>query len=127
MEDKFQEELISSLNTIVKHWDKKDVHLSHDEVSRVDATIAKLSFFSKNSSPDECKSVIASLQNIIKNLTVEVKSEEKELQAETHGGQSFTEDELERINEYAYRTELVQWLQHALDMIYAARPEFKPK
>lgn len=125
-EKEFKDELMGSLSAIRKHWDNKQVHLSTDELSQIEATLTQLSFFSKQSTASECQRVIAGLQNIIKSLSVEVQVEEKELQAETHGGQSYTEDELERINEYAYRRELMEWLQHTLDMVYATRPEFKP-
>ncbi len=126
-ETKFQDKLLRSFSAIKKHWDEKHVHLSEKELSQIEALLTQLSFFSRQTSESECLRMIGGLQGIIKSLAVEVKSEEKELQAETHGGQSFTEDELERINEYACRRELMEWLQQTLDNIYEARPELRPR
>lgn len=125
-EKEFQDKIAKLVNE-QKQWHKEGVQISPHELKKVNSAMEQLSFFSKQTSPGECKHIINNLEQLIKTLSVEVKSEEKELQAETHGGQSFTEDELERINEYAYRRELVQWLQHALEMIYEVRPEYRPR
>lgn len=124
-EKKFQDELLSSFSAIRKYWDEKHVHLSAEELLHIEALLTQLSFFSKETSLAECHRMIDDLRGIINSLSVEVKVEEKELQAETHGGQSFTEDELERINEYACRRELMEWLQQTLENVYHARPELR--
>lgn len=125
-ETKFQDEIARLINA-QKQWQKEGVQISADELLKVNSALEQLSFFSRQTNSSECERIINNLQKLIQTLSVEVKSEEKELQAETHGGQSFTEDELERINEYAYRRELAQCLQHALEMVYETRPEFKPR
>lgn len=121
-EKEFHDEIAHLVNA-QKQWQKEGVQISPDELLKVNSALEQLSFFSRQTSPSECERIIKNLQELITTLSVEVKSEEKELQAETHGGQSFTEDELERINEYAYRRELVQKLEQALEMLYETRPE----
>lgn len=126
-ENEFQDDLARSLSNIKKHWDNQSVLIAADERQQIDVALKQLSLFSQATRPADCERMIGALQNIIKSLSVVIESEAHELQAETNGGQLFTPDELERINEYAYRRELVQFLQHALSTIYEIRPEFKPK
>jgi len=120
------EELTRSLADMRDYWDKKGAYISNEESLRLNAALKKMSLFATQSTPLEREQIAAELQDIIGMLSIEVKEEAKELQAETNGGQVFTEDELDRINEYAYRRELIVWLRQVLERMYNVRPEVRP-
>lgn len=120
------DELTRALVDMRDYWDKKGAYISNEESLRLNAALKKMSLFATHATPLEREQIVIELQDIVKLLSVEIKGEAKELQAETNGGQVFTEDELDRINEYAYRRELVMWLNQVLERMYNVSPEFRP-